>query len=64
MCEYFGREERRICFSTILRMEDRQDLIEDATDRLIQRLAVYQPEKEHDGLNPAGSSKGGCTAKD
>jgi hypothetical protein len=39
---------------TNLRMKDRQDLIEDATDRLIQWLAVYQPEKEHDGLNPAG----------
>ena len=38
----------RASFTSILRMRDREDLVEDARNRLIQWLAARQQEKEHE----------------
>jgi len=38
----------RAAFTSILRRKNRQDLVEDARDRLIQWLALHHQEEGHD----------------
>jgi hypothetical protein len=38
----------RASFTSVLRMKDREDLVEDARDRLIQSLALHSQERQTD----------------
>jgi hypothetical protein len=41
----------RAAFTSVLRMKDREDLVEDARDRLIQWLALHHQEGGSDEKN-------------